>query len=118
MTTRFSFLVHGTVQGVFFRYLPPHLLLPLPPPPILSLSHTTNTLSSRFTKDAATERNLTGWVRNTPNSKVEGEVQGPRAKVMDFLKEVDKGPRGAHVIRVDTSEIEVVGGEEGFEVRR
>ncbi|KAH8678945.1 Acylphosphatase-like domain-containing protein [Tricladium varicosporioides] len=90
MVTRVSFRVHGQVQGVSFRY---------------------------FTKKKANSYNLTGWVRNTSNGKVEGEVQGEEDGVQKLLKDIDKGPTHAHVVKLEKSEIEVVEGEIGFEVR-
>lgn len=84
---RIHFLVHGTVQGVFFR------------------AHTV---------EAATQHGLTGWVRNLDNGKVEGEAQGDEAVLDKFLKIVDTGPSGANVIRVDRTEKELKDGEDGF----
>ncbi|KAK4117340.1 ARM repeat-containing protein [Canariomyces notabilis] len=71
-----------------------------------------------FTRHRAIENNLTGWVRNTDNNKVEGEAQGEEDALATFLKAVDKGPRHAHVVRLDKEDREVVEGEEGFEIRR
>ncbi|KAK3937099.1 Acylphosphatase-like domain-containing protein [Diplogelasinospora grovesii] len=92
MVKRVYFLAHGgKVQGVGFRY---------------------------FTQKRAVEYNLTGWVRNTDNNKVEGEAQGPEDSLAKFLKDIDKGPRHAHVVRLDKEDRDVVEGEESFEVRR
>ncbi|EJT81871.1 acylphosphatase [Gaeumannomyces tritici R3-111a-1] len=88
---RVYFLAHGgAVQGVGFRY---------------------------FTRKQAVQHEITGWVRNTPNNKVEGEAQGEEAALSVFLKDVDKGPRGAHVARLDKEDRDVVDGEAGFEIR-
>jgi acylphosphatase len=73
---------------------------------------------SQFAKEAAVERNLTGWVRNTDTGKVEGEVQGAKDILKGFVKELDKGPKHAHVIRVDTKELDLIDGEKEFAVRR
>ncbi|RDW69288.1 acylphosphatase [Coleophoma cylindrospora] len=91
MSQRISFLVHGDVQGVSFRY---------------------------FTQKKAQEYNLTGWVRNTPNSKVEGEAQGDKEGIQNLLKDLDNGPRMAHVVKVEKEDKDVVEGEKAFEVRR
>ncbi|KAK4461037.1 Acylphosphatase-like domain-containing protein [Cladorrhinum samala] len=98
MVKRVYFLAHGgMVQGVGFRY---------------------------FTRRRATELGLTGWVRNTDDNKVEGEAQGDDASVDQLLKDVDKGPRGSKVVKLDKEEREVIkggeeeGGEGGFEIRR
>ncbi|KAL2122542.1 hypothetical protein VTJ04DRAFT_2997 [Mycothermus thermophilus] len=90
---RVYFRVHGTVQGVGFRY---------------------------FTQKRATELNITGWVRNTDNGKVEGEAQGEEDAIKTFLKHIDNGPRHAHVCKLEKEEREVVPEEEGggFEIRR
>ncbi|VBB72845.1 Putative acylphosphatase [Podospora comata] len=92
MVKRVYFLAHGgMVQGVGFRY---------------------------FTRGRAAEHKLTGWVRNTDNNKVEGEAQGAEDTLSKFLKEVDKGPRGSQVVKLDKEDRGVVEGEEGFEIRR
>ncbi|KAK4659809.1 hypothetical protein QC762_113510 [Podospora pseudocomata] len=71
-----------------------------------------------FTRARAAEHKLTGWVRNTYNNKVEGEAQGAEDALSKFLKEVDKGPRGSQVVKLDKEDRDVVEGEEGFEIRR
>jgi len=88
-TRQIFFTAHGgRVQGVFFR------------------AHTVQ---------AATELSLTGWVRNLPSGMaVQGEVQGPADAVETFLKAVDKGPPGAHVVRLDRKDVKVTDGEVGF----
>ncbi|KAK3383362.1 Acylphosphatase-like domain-containing protein [Lasiosphaeria ovina] len=92
MVQRVYFLAHGgRVQGVGFRY---------------------------FTRKRAVEYDLTGWVRNTDNNKVEGEAQGAEDAISSFLKDVDNGPSHAHVVRLDREERDVVEDEAGFEVRR
>ncbi|SPQ19025.1 14d33352-ad85-4275-8648-71262e5a93ea [Thermothielavioides terrestris] len=72
---------------------------------------------SYFTRHRAIEHKLTGWVRNTDNNKVEGEVQGEEDAIAAFLKHVDKGPRHAHVVRLDKEDREVVEGETEFVIR-
>ncbi|KAL8370305.1 hypothetical protein RB595_000608 [Gaeumannomyces hyphopodioides] len=74
--------------------------------------------SSYFTRKQAVQHQITGWVRNTPSNKVEGEAQGEEAALSVFLKDVDKGPRGAHVVRLDKEDRDVVDGEAEFEIRR
>lgn len=78
MTTemqRIAFLVHGHVQGVFFRV---------------------------FTQRSARAHNLTGFVRNTSAGKVAGEAQGARGDVAGFVKELDRGSEGSRVVCVFT----------------
>ncbi|KAH8754933.1 acylphosphatase family protein [Hyaloscypha sp. PMI_1271] len=70
-----------------------------------------------FTRKKATSYSLTGWVRNVPNNKVEGEAQGEEDVLQNFLKDIGQGPRHAHVVKLEKSEIEVQKGETAFEVR-
>ncbi|KAH8775522.1 Acylphosphatase-like domain-containing protein [Diaporthe sp. PMI_573] len=91
MTKRVYFLAHGgMVQGVGFRY---------------------------FTRKQANAHGVTGWVRNIPNNKVEGEAQGDDDVLQTFLKDVDTGPPGSKVVKLDKEDRDVVEGETGFEVR-
>lgn len=90
MTKRISFRVHGRVQGVNFR---------------------------SFTQKKADSYNLTGWVRNTPNEKVEGEAQGEDDLIRKLIKDLGNGPPAAHVVKVEQEDLEVQEGEQGFEVR-
>ena len=64
---------------------------------------------------AATDRGLTGWVRNLPSgTTVEGQAQGSKDALAGFLREVDRGPPGSHVVRLDQREIPFKPGEAGF----
>lgn len=49
--------------------------------------------------------------------QVEGEAQGEDDVLQSFMKDINQGPRHAHVVKVEKSEIEVQDGETGFEVR-
>jgi acylphosphatase len=60
---------------------------------------------------------LTG-VFTKPASQVEGEAQGEDSAITTFLKEIDKGPKHAHVVKLDKEEREAVEGEADFEIRR
>ncbi|CAK7244146.1 MAG: hypothetical protein STHCBS139747_005681 [Sporothrix thermara] len=71
-----------------------------------------------FTQKKARLLNVTGWVRNLPNNKVEGEVQGEEADVADLLQKLDRGPTSARVVRFDKENREVVEGEDSFEIKR
>lgn len=82
-------IVHGMVQGVFFR---------------------------DTTRREATARGVTGWVRNRPDGTVEAVFEGDSDAVEAMLAFCRKGPRGAEVKRVDVSE-EDPEGLTGFEVR-
>ncbi|KAH7274033.1 hypothetical protein NW759_007646 [Fusarium solani] len=91
MTKRVYFVVHGTVQGVGFRY---------------------------FTRKKAREYGVTGWCRNTRDNTVEGEAQAAEDILTKFLKDVDYGPRHARVTKVVKEDREIVEGEDSFDVTR
>ncbi|KAJ5669694.1 hypothetical protein N7462_010764 [Penicillium macrosclerotiorum] len=88
---RIAFKVHGTVQGVGFR---------------------------DFTQKCAISHELTGFVRNTTCGRVEGEAQGDEATVQKLLQQIDKGPRHAHVVKLEKREIDLQEGEDNFYVMR
>ena len=82
-------IVHGQVQGVFFR---------------------------ETARRRAQTAGVTGWVANRPDGTVEGVFEGDRdavARLVDFCRE---GPRGAHVDWVDVV-AEEPEGVTGFEIR-
>ncbi|CAH0016165.1 unnamed protein product [Clonostachys rhizophaga] len=91
MSERIRFVAHGgIVQGVGFRY---------------------------FTQKRAREYGVTGWCRNTDDNKVEGEAQGSIEAMKQFLQAVDKGPRHAHVVKLDKEGRDLVEDESAFEIR-
>lgn len=51
-------------------------------------------------------------------SQVEGEAQGDESSVQKLLKDVDRGPRLAHVMKLEKSEIEPKEGENNFSILR
>ena len=67
-------IVHGRVQGVFFR---------------------------DTTRRMAESRGVAGWVRNNPDGSVEAAFEGPADAVDAMVRYVHEGPRGAHVERVE-----------------
>lgn len=81
-------VVHGRVQGVFFR---------------------------DTTRRIATSRGVAGWIRNTPEGTVEAVFEGPTDAVESMVGFCEQGPRGASVERVDVTEEDPVG-EEGFRI--
>jgi len=83
------FYVSGRVQGVFFR---------------------------AATRQQARLFDLSGWVRNTPDGRVEGVVCGEAAPLAEFHRWLQRGPEMARVLEV---EWEVVPDQEfdGFTVR-
>jgi len=82
-------VVHGRVQGVFFR----------------------DTARRR-----ATERGVAGWVANRPDGAVEAVLEGEPDAVEAMVRFAHEGPRGAEVERVDVFEEEPEG-LSGFRVR-
>lgn len=82
-------VVHGRVQGVFFR---------------------------DTTRRLALENGLAGWVRNTWEGTVEAVFEGPPEAVERLVAFVHRGPSGADVERVDVFE-EDDEGLTGFSVR-
>jgi acylphosphatase len=74
MDSRLHAIVHGDVQGVFYR---------------------------AHTRERAASLGLSGWVRNNPDGTVEVVAEGPKEKLEDLLAWLRKGPDAAHVERVD-----------------
>ena len=81
--------VHGAVQGVTFR--------------------------DSCRREAA-RLGVTGWVRNERDGSVAAEIEGEPAPVDELVGWCRRGPRGARVSSVDTTELESTG-ESGFEIR-
>jgi acylphosphatase len=82
-------MVHGQVQGVFFR----------------------ETARRRAYRAA-----VAGWVQNNPDGTVEAWFEGDPDDVEVLVHFAGIGPSGAHVERVDVEDVEPQG-LRGFEVR-
>ena len=82
-------VVHGRVQGVFFR---------------------------DTARRAAEQRGVAGWARNNPDGTFEAVFEGDAEAVERLVALCHEGPRGAHVERVDVFE-EQPEGATGFAVR-
>jgi acylphosphatase len=82
-------VVHGRVQGVFFR---------------------------DTTRRMAESRNVTGWVNNRPDGAVEAVFEGEPDAVEAMLRFCREGPRGADVEGVEVAEEEPEG-LSGFAIR-
>jgi acylphosphatase len=52
------------------------------------------------TRRAAVERNLTGWVRNLPDGRVEAVFEGDDSEVRSAISWCETGPPHAHVTHV------------------
>ncbi len=73
---RLTARVHGHVQGVGFRF---------------------------FVRRQASALGLSGFVRNLADGSVEAVAEGQRAALQQFLNELERGPIGADVERVDAA---------------
>jgi acylphosphatase len=82
-------VVHGHVQGVFFR---------------------------DSTRRLAEGEGVAGWVRNRNDGAVEAVFEGDQDAVERLLRFASEGPRGAQVERVDVRD-EQPEGLSGFSVR-
>ena len=56
-----------------------------------------------YTQVQAKRANLTGWVRNVEDGRVEAEVEGSRHAIEGFVGALEQGPR---LSRVDSVEVE------------
>jgi acylphosphatase len=82
-------IVHGRVQGVFFR---------------------------AATRARARQLGVHGWVRNRPDGSVEAAFEGSAGAVEAMLLFAHHGPESARVERVE-EHVEPPRGETGFEIR-
>jgi acylphosphatase len=82
-------IIHGRVQGVFFR---------------------------DTTRREAAARGVAGWVQNRADGTVEAVFEGEPEAVEAMVVFCREGPRGARVDRVEVSD-EDAEGLSGFEVR-
>jgi acylphosphatase len=89
MTTR-RLIVHGQVQGVFYR---------------------------GWTVDTAHALGLDGWVRNRRDGTVEMLVAGPDAAIESLVARCRQGPPAARVERVDVEPAEGEQVPDGFSQR-
>ncbi len=76
MFVRAHIVVSGRVQGVFFR---------------------------SETQDEAHRRNVTGWVRNLPDGRVEAVFEGEKPVVDALIAFCRRGPSGAKVAKIDVA---------------
>jgi acylphosphatase len=88
-TVRRRVVVHGRVQGVFFR---------------------------DSTRERATAHGVTGWICNRSDGAVEAVLEGPPEDVDRVVRFCETGPPSAQVDHVDVSD-EAPEGLSGFSVR-
>ena len=83
-------IVHGRVQGVYFRY---------------------------ETQQIATQRDVVGWVRNRSDGTVEAVFEGVEDNVQDTLKWCQQGPPAARVDKLDVNWLPSEEKYDRFEIR-
>lgn len=83
-------VVHGRVQGVFFR---------------------------DYTRQEATRIGLSGWVRNLPDGTVETEFEGDESMVKAMLSWLHEGSPLAEVKKVVSTTIASTGEQQAFDIR-
>jgi acylphosphatase len=83
--------ISGKVQGVFYRI---------------------------ETSREAKKRNITGWIRNTSDGRVEAIFEGERRDVTCIIDFCKHGPSGALVEKVNVLWEKYTGNFEGFEIRK
>ena len=86
--TRINVVVHGHVQGVFFR---------------------------DTVRRSARDHGVSGWVRNRSDGTVEAVFEGPAAVVSALVQLCREGPPDARVERIEVTE-EAPEGLSGFEL--
>ncbi|MBU1248165.1 MAG: acylphosphatase [Proteobacteria bacterium] len=84
-------IIHGKVQGVFFR---------------------------AWTRDTAQALGLCGWVRNLPDGSVETVAQGEETTLKRFERSLHQGPPLSRVIEVQSTLRDPVETGLRFEIRR
>jgi acylphosphatase len=87
--SRLEAVVAGRVQGVGFRY---------------------------FVVDRARGLGLSGWVANLRDGGVRCVAEGPRARLEQLVRELERGPVGARVVGVQASWRPATGEFDGFTV--
>ena len=88
---RIHVFVSGRVQGVYFRH---------------------------HTQQEALKHNISGWVRNLPDGRVEAVFEGGELDVNTMLSFCRSGPPRADVESVDVTEEPFVGEFRDFDIRR
>lgn len=86
---RIHAFVYGEVQGVFFR---------------------------ANAKNTADKLNITGWVKNLSDGKVEVVAEGKEEDIKEFIKFINKGPKNAVVKKVEIKEEEYTGKFKDFKI--
>jgi acylphosphatase len=69
------------------------------------------------TQDEALRHNLTGWVRNLPDGRVEAVFEGEKENVEKLIEFCGRGPPGARVTNVEVTYEDYKGEFKGFAIR-
>ena len=68
------------------------------------------------TKDIARGYDITGWVRNLADGRVELQVAGEEEEVAAFLQTVRESSLGGHISAEDRAEIDIPAPFKGFRI--
>ena len=90
MDSRLHLIVHGTVQGVFYR---------------------------SNTEKQAKKLSLKGWVMNKSDGSVEIIAEGDRQALERLAEWCSHGPEGASVERIEKEWLDAAGEFTGFSIR-
>jgi acylphosphatase len=90
MKIRAHVFISGRVQGVFFRI---------------------------ETRNMAVKKNVSGWVRNNSNGKVEATFEGEKEDVEKLVEFCRDGPPGARVTKINVQWEEYIGEFKDFKIR-
>jgi len=90
MKVRAHVFISGRVQGVFFRY---------------------------ETRLRAIRNNVTGWVRNLPDGRVEAVFEGEKENVEAMIDFCHRGPPGAIVRKVEVIWEKPTGEFKSFQIK-
>jgi acylphosphatase len=71
-----------------------------------------------WTRAQAQSLGLAGWVRNEPDGSVSALIAGPADGVNEMIARLERGPAGARVDEVRSSEAKPEDAPARFEVRR
>jgi acylphosphatase len=91
MMARAHVFISGSVQGVFFR---------------------------AEIRSKARNRDVTGWVRNLPDGRVEAVFEGEHENVENMINFCRRGPSGATVTKVDVHWEDYTGNFKTFNIYR
>lgn len=88
---RAEIIVHGRVQGVFYR---------------------------AFAKEKAELRGLRGFVQNLADGSVQVVAEGDETSLREFIEDLEEGPTSAVVQKLDVKKTDPTNEFMGFEIRR